>query len=74
MHLPCRYLLSKQVGKVLPRAQNDTSVAFRSKAITLPGQSVAADRAGAAVSSHNLTLKVPRGQHAASATNLATAA
>jgi hypothetical protein len=47
-----------QVGKVLPRAQNDTSVAFRSKAITLPGQSVAADRAGAAVSSHNLTLKV----------------
>ena len=43
---------------MLPRAQNDTSVAFRSKAITLPGQSVAADRAGAAVSSHNLTLKV----------------
>lgn len=47
-----------QVGKTLPRAQNDTSVAFKAKAITLPGQSVAADRAGAAVSSHNLTLKV----------------
>lgn len=54
-----------QVGRSLPRAQNDTSVAFRSKAITLPGQSVAADRAGAAVSSHNLTLKVNSVQHVA---------
>ncbi len=54
-----RYLYRHpQVGKALPRAQNDTSVAFRSKAITLPGQSVNADRSGAAVSSHNLTLKV----------------
>lgn len=50
--------LCLQVGKKLPRAQNDTDVNFRSRSINLPGQSVTEDRAGAAVSSRQLTLKV----------------
>ncbi len=49
-----------KVGRAVPKGSNDTAVAFRSHAISLPSQSVAEDRAGAPVSSHNLTLKVPR--------------
>ncbi len=49
-----------KVGKKLPRAQNETDVNFRSRAVTLPGQSVAEDRAGVAVSARNLSLKVSR--------------
>lgn len=47
-----------KVGRAVKKGPNDTSVAFRSHAINLPSQSVAEDRTGAAVSSHNLTLKV----------------
>lgn len=47
-----------KVGRAVPKGNNDTSVAFRSHAISLPSQSVAEDRGGAPVSSHNLTLKV----------------
>ena len=47
-----------KVGKKLPRSQNETDVSFRSRAVTLPGQSVAEDRAGVAVSGRNLSLKV----------------
>lgn len=47
-----------KVGRAVKKGPNDTSVAFRSHAINLPSQSVAEDRAGSAVSSHNLTLKV----------------
>eukprot|EP00208_Stichococcus_sp_RCC1054_P005057 CAMPEP_0206148448 /NCGR_PEP_ID=MMETSP1473-20131121/36660_1 /ASSEMBLY_ACC=CAM_ASM_001109 /TAXON_ID=1461547 /ORGANISM="Stichococcus sp, Strain RCC1054" /LENGTH=142 /DNA_ID=CAMNT_0053545787 /DNA_START=77 /DNA_END=502 /DNA_ORIENTATION=- len=46
-----------KVGRAVPKGNNDTSVAFRSHAISLPSQSVAEDRGGAPVSSHNLTLK-----------------
>jgi hypothetical protein len=47
-----------KVGRAVSKGPNDTSVAFRSHAINLPSQSVAEDRTGVAVSSHNLTLKV----------------
>lgn len=51
-----------QVGKKLPRAQNDTDTSFKSRAISLGEQSLAADRAGQAVSGRNLTLKELLGQ------------
>jgi hypothetical protein len=47
-----------KVGRKLPAAQNATDTTITSKSIILPGQSVAADRGGAPVSQHNLTLKV----------------
>eukprot|EP00884_Botryococcus_braunii_P001684 jgi/Botrbrau1/11516/Bobra.0198s0013.1 len=46
-----------KVGKKLPAAQNATDTTIRSRVITLPGQSVAADRGDAPVSQRNLTLK-----------------
>eukprot|EP00879_Flechtneria_rotunda_P031243 GHRR01034111.1.p1 GENE.GHRR01034111.1~~GHRR01034111.1.p1 ORF type:complete len:127 (+),score=41.61 GHRR01034111.1:379-759(+) len=47
-----------KVGKKLPKAQNDTRTDFKSRSINLPNQSVGQDKAGAAVSERNLTLKV----------------
>jgi pre-rRNA-processing protein IPI1 len=47
-----------KVGKKLPKAQNDTNTDFKSRSINLPTQSLAQDKAGAAVSERNLTLKV----------------
>lgn len=50
-----------KVGKKLPRAANATDTSFRSRSIALPEQSVLQDKAGAAVTSRNLTLKARRG-------------
>ena len=47
-----------KVGRKLPAAQNATDTTFRAKKINLPNQSVGADKGGAAVSDHNLSLKV----------------
>ena len=46
-----------QVGKKLPRARNHTDTTFKSQAISLPEQSVAADKSGVATTARNLTLK-----------------
>eukprot|EP00775_Hariotina_reticulata_P010124 gene10124-10282_t len=46
-----------KVGKKLPKAQNETRTDFQSRSINLPNQSVTLDKAGAAVSERNLTLK-----------------
>ncbi|WIA31716.1 hypothetical protein OEZ86_002592 [Tetradesmus obliquus] len=46
-----------KVGKKLPKAQNDTNTDFKSRSINLSTQSIAQDKAGAAVSERNLTLK-----------------
>ena len=46
-----------KVGRKLAPAQNATDTSFKSKAISLPGQSVGDDK-GNAVTSKNLTLKV----------------
>lgn len=46
-----------KVGKKLPKAQNATDTNFKSKAITLPAQTVG-DMKGSAVTQKNLTLKV----------------
>lgn len=46
-----------QVGKKLPRAQNQTDTNFKSRTISLAEQSVATDKAGQAVTTRNLTLK-----------------
>ena len=47
-----------KVGKKLPKAQNETDTSFKSRSITLPEQSALQDKAGAAVTHRNLTLKV----------------
>jgi len=47
-----------KVGKKLPKAQNETRTDFQSRSINLPNQSITLDKAGAAVSERNLTLKV----------------
>lgn len=47
-----------KVGKKLPKAQNETSTDFQARSINLPNQSIKQDKAGAAVSERNLTLKV----------------
>lgn len=49
-----------KVGKKLPKAQNETSTDFQARSINLPNQSITQDKAGAAVSERNLTLKVRR--------------
>lgn len=51
-----------RVGKKLPRAQNQTDTTFKSRSISLPQQSVAVDKGGAAVTHRNLTLKELLGQ------------
>lgn len=47
-----------KVGKKLPKAQNDTRTDFQARSINLPNQSITQDKAGAAVSARNLTIKV----------------
>lgn len=47
-----------KVGKKLPKAQNETRTDFQARSINLPNQSITQDKAGAAVSERNLTLKV----------------
>ena len=47
-----------KVGKKLPKAQNETDMTFKSRSINLPGQSVAEDKSGLAVSQRNLTTQV----------------
>jgi len=47
-----------KVGKRLPPPRNATDTTVRSRVISLPSQSVAQDKGGAAVSERNLTLKV----------------
>jgi hypothetical protein len=49
-----------KVGKKLPKAQNETRTDFQARSINLPNQSITQDKAGAAVSERNLTLKVGR--------------
>ena len=56
--------VKSKVGKKLPKAQNDTDVTFKSKAINLPGQSLTEDKTGQAVSQRNLTLQVCMHIHA----------
>ncbi|KIY98602.1 hypothetical protein MNEG_9358 [Monoraphidium neglectum] len=46
-----------KVGKKLPKAQNETRTDFQARAINLPSQSVTVDKAGAAVTSRNLTIQ-----------------
>lgn len=50
--------VKRKVGKRLPKAQNETRTDFKAKAISLPSQSVAADKGAAPVSERNLTLPV----------------
>lgn len=50
--------VKSKVGKKLPKAQNDTDVTFKSRAINLPGQSLNEDKSGQAVTLRNLTLQV----------------
>lgn len=47
-----------KVGRKLPAAQNATDTTVRSRVLSVPGQSLAADRGAAPVSQRNLTLKV----------------
>lgn len=59
---PCPGPLPRpQVGKKLPRAQNQTDTSFKSRTISLAEQSVAADKGGQAVTTRNLTLKASLG-------------
>lgn len=46
-----------KVGRKLPKAQNATDTNFKSRAITLPAQTVGDDK-GSAVTKRNLSLKV----------------
>ena len=50
--------VKSKIGKKLPKAQNDTDVTFKSRAINMPGQSVTDDKTGQAVTQRNLTLQV----------------
>ena len=50
--------LALQVGKTLPKAQNETNTTIKSRNINLPGQNVGKDKAGAAVTHRNLTQQV----------------
>lgn len=49
--------IKKKIGRKLPPAQNATNTEIKTKAITLPEQSVASDKTGLAVSKKGLTLK-----------------
>nr|XP_024366973.1 testis-expressed protein 10-like isoform X2 [Physcomitrium patens] len=49
--------VKSKVGRKLPPPSNATKTDFKSKAIVLPGQSVAADKDGVAVNQRNQTLK-----------------
>ncbi|KAL0049524.1 hypothetical protein WJX82_004125 [Trebouxia sp. C0006] len=47
--------VKSKVGKKLPKAQNETDMTFKARAINLPGQSVTEDKTGLVVSQRNLT-------------------
>ncbi|XP_049371203.1 uncharacterized protein LOC125836149 isoform X1 [Solanum verrucosum] len=49
--------IRRKIGRKLPPAQNATNTEIKSKAIILPEQSIASDKAGLAVSKKGLTLK-----------------
>ncbi|KAK9090537.1 hypothetical protein Sjap_023714 [Stephania japonica] len=49
--------IKRKIGRKLPPPKNATNTEIKSKAIVLPEQSVASDRAGLAVSKKGLTLK-----------------
>ncbi|KAM3357389.1 putative protein isoform X1 [Capsicum galapagoense] len=49
--------IRRKIGRKLPPAQNATNTEIKSKAIILPEQSVASEKAGLAVSKKGLTLK-----------------
>ncbi|KAG0590671.1 hypothetical protein KC19_1G118100 [Ceratodon purpureus] len=49
--------VKSKVGRKLPPPTNATKTDFKSKAIVIPGQSVAADKDGVAVNQRNQTLK-----------------
>ncbi|XP_070037729.1 uncharacterized protein [Nicotiana tomentosiformis] len=49
--------IKRKIGRKLPPAQNATNTEIKSKAIILPEQSVASEKAGLAVSKKGLTLK-----------------
>ncbi|MED6111713.1 hypothetical protein PIB30_054890, partial [Stylosanthes scabra] len=49
--------IRRKIGKKLPPPKNATNTEIKSKAIVLPEQSVAADKAGLAVNKKGLTLK-----------------
>lgn len=53
--------VKKKVGKKLAKAQNETSVNFKSATINLPAQSVQQDKDGVAVNFQNLSLQVTPG-------------
>ncbi|RVW44552.1 hypothetical protein CK203_083105 [Vitis vinifera] len=49
--------IKRKIGRKLPPPNNATSTEIKSKAIILPEQSVASEKAGLAVSKKGLTLK-----------------
>ncbi|PRQ44133.1 putative pre-rRNA-processing protein IPI1/Testis-expressed sequence 10 protein [Rosa chinensis] len=49
--------IKRKIGRKLPPAQNATNTEIKSKAIVLPEQSVASEKAGLAVNKKGLTLK-----------------
>ncbi|CAB4317405.1 unnamed protein product [Prunus armeniaca] len=49
--------IKRKIGKKLPPAKNATNTEIKSKAIILPEQSVASEKAGLAVNKRGLTLK-----------------
>ncbi|XP_061998982.1 uncharacterized protein LOC133716293 [Rosa rugosa] len=49
--------IKQKIGRKLPPAQNATNTEIKSKAIVLPEQSVASEKAGLAVNKKGLTLK-----------------
>lgn len=49
--------IKRKIGRKLPPAKNATDTTVKSKALVLPEQSVASDKAGLAVSGKGLTLK-----------------
>ncbi|KZV15916.1 hypothetical protein F511_29088 [Dorcoceras hygrometricum] len=49
--------IKRKIGRRLPRPSNATNVEIKSRAIVLPEQSIASDKAGLAVSKKGLTLK-----------------
>lgn len=52
-----RQKYKRKIGRKLPPPKNATNTEIKSKAIVLPEQSIAAERAGLATSKRGLTLK-----------------
>lgn len=49
--------IKRKIGRKLPPPKNSTNTEVKSKAIVLPEQGIASDKAGLAVSKKGLTLK-----------------